>query len=219
MVTRKENALTGEAPTGEKPSLRPQDRGVARRHAFLQAAREVFLEQGYVAASVNDVVRRAGGSLATLYAQFGNKEGLFLAVAQELHEELARVMTPQDVEHLQLEQGLQIIGEQFLRTSLSPDNLGFFRIIVGEGRHFPEQVHRYLAHGGAEKVRGVIARYLTARGVTSGDPEMYASYLMELWRTRHQYRALSADNYKLSDEDLASHVRQGVTFFLRAACD
>ena len=40
----------------------------ARRHAFLLAAREVFLEQGYEEASVNDVVRRAGGSLATLYA-------------------------------------------------------------------------------------------------------------------------------------------------------
>ncbi|MBS0385347.1 MAG: helix-turn-helix transcriptional regulator, partial [Proteobacteria bacterium] len=46
------------------------DRGVARRHAFLLSAREVFLEQGYEQASVNDVVRRAGGSFATLYAQF-----------------------------------------------------------------------------------------------------------------------------------------------------
>lgn len=204
---------------GDKPSQRSQDRGVARRHAFLQAAREVFLEQGYVAASVNDVVRRAGGSLATLYAQFGNKEGLFLAVAQELHDELVRAMTPRDVEHLPLEEGLQIIGEQFLRTTLSGDNLAFFRIIVGEGRHFPEQVHRYLAQGGAEKVRGVIAHYLTERGVKSGDPEMYASYLMELWRTRHQYRALSSENYKLSNADLSAHVREGIRFFLRAARD
>lgn len=198
---------------------RSQDRGVARRHAFLQAAREVFLEQGYIAASVNDVVRRAGGSLATLYAQFGNKEGLFLAVAQELHEELVRAMTPQDVDHLPLEDGLQIIGEQFLRTTLAPDNLAFFRIIVGEGRHFPEQVHRYLAQGGAVKVRGVIAGYLVARGVKCGDPEMYASYLMELWRTRHQYRALSAPDYRISDADLAAHVREGVRFFLRAVRD
>ncbi len=211
--------MAQDAEMGDKPSQRSQDRGVARRHAFLQAAREVFLEQGYVAASVNDVVRRAGGSLATLYAQFGNKEGLFLAVAQELHDELVRAMTPRDVEHLPLEEGLQIIGEQFLRTTLSGDNLAFFRIIVGEGRHFPEQVHRYLAQGGAEKVRGVIAHYLTERGVKSGDPEMYASYLMELWRTRHQYRALSSENYKLSNADLSAHVREGIRFFLRAARD
>lgn len=211
--------MAQDADMIEKHSQRSQDRGVARRHAFLHAAREVFLEQGYVAASVNDVVRRAGGSLATLYAQFGNKEGLFLAVAQELHEELVCAMTPGNVDHLPLEEGLQIIGEQFLRTTLSPDNLAFFRIIVGEGRHFPEQVHRYLAQGGAEKVRRVIANYLTKRGVKSGEPEMNASYLMELWRTRHQYRALSSPDYKLSDADLTAHVRQGVAFFLRAARD
>ena len=68
----------------------------------LQAAREVFLEQGYEAASVNDVVRRAGGSLATLYAQFGNKEGLFQAVTQDQHERFTRAMTPDSVDHLPL---------------------------------------------------------------------------------------------------------------------
>jgi len=204
--------------TSEDKAAQPraQDRGVARRHAFLTAAREVFLEQGYEAASVNDVVRRAGGSLATLYAQFGNKEGLFLAVAQDLHEELARAMTPQNVDHLPLEEGLQQIGEQFCRNMISRDHIAFFRIIVGEGRHFPEQVHRYLSQGGAEKVRGVIGRYLEKSGAKLADSEMAASYLLELWRSRHHYRALSVENYTMTDEALAKHVRDAVGFFLRA---
>lgn len=196
---------------------RSQDRGVARRHAFLAAAREVFLEQGYEAASVNDVVRRAGGSLATLYAQFGNKEGLFLAVAQDIHEELVRAMTPQNVDHLPLEEGLQVIGEQFCRTMLSRDNLAFFRIIVGEGRHFPEQVQRYISQGGAEKVRGVVARAIDASDAKLGDSDVAASYLLELWRSRHHYRALAVENYELSNEALAKHVSDAVRFFLRAA--
>ncbi|HWU69582.1 MAG TPA: helix-turn-helix domain-containing protein, partial [Stenotrophobium sp.] len=58
----------------EAPATR---RGAARREALLHAAREVFLEKGYVAASVEDVVGRVGGSKATLYSYFGNKEGLF----------------------------------------------------------------------------------------------------------------------------------------------
>ena len=70
---------------------RALDRGVARKQAFLQAAREVFLEHGYEAASVNEVVRRAGGSLATLYSQYGSKEGLFLAVAAEHPGEHRRI--------------------------------------------------------------------------------------------------------------------------------
>ena len=59
-------------------------RGEARRRAFLDAAGKVFLAQGLGNASVNDVVRLAGGSLATLYQQFGSKEGLFLAMFEEL---------------------------------------------------------------------------------------------------------------------------------------
>jgi len=199
--------------SSENKGARTQDRGVARRHAFLAAAREVFLEQGYEAASVNDVVRRAGGSLATLYAQFGNKEGLFLAVAQDLHEELVRAMTPQNVDHLPLEEALQVIGEQFCRALISRDNLAFFRIIIGEGRHFPQHVQRYIAQGGAEKVRGVVVRTIEASGVDLGDAEVAASYLLELWRSRHHYRALAAEQYTLSDEALTQHVREVVKFF------
>ena len=40
----------------------------------------LFLERGFAGASVNELVRIAGGSLATLYAEFGTKEKLFEAV-------------------------------------------------------------------------------------------------------------------------------------------
>lgn len=197
--------------------VRAPDRGVARRQAFLQAAREVFLEQGYEAASVNDVVRRAGGSLATLYAQFGNKEGLFLAVTQDQHERFIRAITPDSVDHLPLEQGLQAIGEHYVRALLARDNLAFFRIIVGEARKFPEQLQRYISSGGADKVRAVIASFLAARKANVENPEVAASYLLELWRSSHHYRALADDAYQLTDAALVAHVAAGVRFFLRAA--
>ena len=139
------------------------DRGVARRHAFLEAAREVFLEQGYEAASVNDVVRRAGGSLATLYAQFGNKEGLFLAVTRDQQDRFVQAVTPECVDNLALEPGLQKIGEQFLTTILDKDNLAFFRIIVGEGRKYPQLLQRY-SSSVADRVRAIITNYMKSCG-------------------------------------------------------
>ena len=195
---------------------RAPDRGVARRQAFLQAAREVFLEQGYEAASVNDVVRRAGGSLATLYAQFGNKEGLFQAVTLDQHERFARAMTPDTVDHLPLDAGLQAIGEHYLRACLMPENLAFFRIVVGEGRKFPEHLQRYISSG-ADRVRAILARYLETRGAQVDDTEMAASYLLELWRSRHHYRALADDAYRITDTQLSEHVRAVVAFFMCAA--
>jgi len=163
------------------------------------------------------VVRMAGGSLATLYAQFGNKEGLFLAVIQDQYERFTRAtVTPANVDALELEEGLQTIGEQFIRNLLDPDSLAFFRVIVGEGRKFPEQLQRYVMVG-SDKIRAMIGRFLKLKGVDVEDPDKAASYLMEMWRSRHQYLALADANYQLTDKELADHVAGVVRFFLGRA--
>jgi AcrR family transcriptional regulator len=198
-------------------AARSQDRGVARRQAFLQAAREVFLEQGYEAASVNDVVRRAGGSLATLYAQFGNKEGLFFAVLQDQHERFTHALTPASVDHLPLKDGLQAIGESYVRGLLARENISFYRIMIGEARKFPEQMRRYNSTGGADKVTAGLANFLRARGVMTTDAEFAASALLQLWRSRHHYRAVVDDAYRVPDKEIAEHVARAIEIFLNGA--
>jgi AcrR family transcriptional regulator len=62
------------------------------RRALLAAAREVFVEQGFVNASIADVVQRADSSVGSLYHHFGGKSELFVALWQEhqqAHEEAA----------------------------------------------------------------------------------------------------------------------------------
>lgn len=205
-------ALPSDSKT---PGLRPVDRGVARKHAFLDAAREVFLSQGYEAASVNDVVRIAGGSLATLYAQFGNKEGLFLAVAQDQHERFVRAITPDCVDHLPLEEGLQVIGEQFLKTILEKDHLAFYRITVGEARKFPQLMQRNVS-ANADKVRDVVANHLRATAPNFDEANSAASYFLSLLLSRHHYRALADNSYVVSDEERREHVASAVRFLVRA---
>lgn len=52
----------------------------ARRRAILDAALEVFLESGLEAAAVDDIRRRSGASVGSLYHRFGSKEGIAAAV-------------------------------------------------------------------------------------------------------------------------------------------
>ena len=206
------------SPTEFASSARPVDRGVARRQAFLEAAREVFLEQGYEAASVNDVVRLAGGSLATLYSQFGNKEGLFLAVVQDQHDRVLVSMTPSNVDDLSLEDGLRQIGEQFVHAILAKDSLSFFRITIGEGRKFPELVQRYISVG-ADRVREVVVNHLRkAAPDFKGDHDIVASYFLELLRGRHHYRALSDSSYQLTSAQISEHVAGATKFFICGMC-
>ena len=53
------------------------------QRALLDAARDVFTEQGFADASIADVVERAGSSVGSLYHHFGGKSELFLALWQE----------------------------------------------------------------------------------------------------------------------------------------
>ena len=68
--------------------------GQETRGALLAAATEVFLENGFRAARVQDIAERAGIRLSAINYHFGGKEGLYLAVLQQ-HAEAA-------IEHLPL---------------------------------------------------------------------------------------------------------------------
>src|SRR5260370_8919947 len=62
------------------------------QRALLDAARDVFAEQGFANASIADVVERAGSSVGSLYHHFGGKSELFLALwkeHQQAHEQAA----------------------------------------------------------------------------------------------------------------------------------
>jgi AcrR family transcriptional regulator len=62
------------------------------RRVLLDAARQVFTEQGFSQTSIADVVERAGSSVGSLYHHFGGKSELFLALwheHQRTHEEAA----------------------------------------------------------------------------------------------------------------------------------
>ncbi len=55
-------------------------RGHERCVALLESGAELFLRHGYDAVSLYDIVNHAGGSKASIYKYFGNKEGLFKSI-------------------------------------------------------------------------------------------------------------------------------------------
>src|SRR6185503_11663156 len=113
-------------------------RAELRRAAFLKAARDVFLEAGYEAANMAEIVKRAGGSLSTLYSQFGGKKGLFEAMIDARVTELTAQMHIELAAHAPLKEGLRRIGETFLLKQTQPESLDVFRLMVAQAKKFPE---------------------------------------------------------------------------------
>lgn len=73
--------LAGVKPAVKRPrrydASRRRAAAAATRHSILVAAREVFLERGYVAATMPAIAERAGVALDTVYASVGRKPSLF----------------------------------------------------------------------------------------------------------------------------------------------
>jgi AcrR family transcriptional regulator len=65
---------------------------LANRAAIIEAAREVFAELGYGAATVRDIVRRTDLATGTFYNYFPDKEAVFRALLDERAREVREVV-------------------------------------------------------------------------------------------------------------------------------
>jgi AcrR family transcriptional regulator len=83
--------MTETTSAAPKLTMRDRHRIMTRDH-ILSAALEAFAERGYVAATIDDIVRRAGIGRATFYLHFDSKA----AVLRELRNTRMTVWSQQD---------------------------------------------------------------------------------------------------------------------------
>lgn len=207
-----------EPPTPQEPA--DTGRAELRRAAFLKAAREVFLQNGYESASMAEIVRRAGGSMSTLYSQFVDKEGLFQAVVDE---QVARLTEQTEVElasQTPLAEGLERIGLELMTRMLTPQALDMFRLMVAQARKFPDMANSFTRQI-PERVRAALARYIADR-VAAGEIEIRdcdaaAAVFFDMIRSRLQLRGLLDPDFKVEETELRAVVDRAVKVFLKGA--
>jgi AcrR family transcriptional regulator len=192
-------------------------RAELRRAAFLEAARDVFLESGYEAANMAEIVKRAGGSLSTLYAQFGGKKGLFEAMIDARVKDLTAQMHIELAAHAPLKEGLRRIGDTFLFKQAEAQSLDVFRLMVAQSKKFPELAEAW-GKRAPEQVRKALADYLSDR-VKAGEikisnTDLAASVFFDLVRSRIQFRALLIPSYTPTEAEIRDTVDRAVRVFL-----
>lgn len=74
-------------PPPAKPARRQRagvrEQSSATKRAVLEASTRLFVEQGYGATTIDDIVKTSRVSVGSLYHQFGGKNEVFIALAQE----------------------------------------------------------------------------------------------------------------------------------------
>jgi AcrR family transcriptional regulator len=72
-----------------KPAGPRSRKGVQTRARMLEAAKEIFEENGFLDARISDIAERAGLSHGSFYHYFDSKEQIFREVAEAIDERLA----------------------------------------------------------------------------------------------------------------------------------
>ena len=120
-----------------------------RRHAFVEAARTLFVEQGFDRTTLADVVDRAGGSLATLYKLFGNKAGLLAAVVQERARSGESLIDRIGESDLEPVAALHWLGGELRKRMLEPEAVAISRVVIAysiEDGDFAADFYRKTLH-------------------------------------------------------------------------
>lgn len=73
---------------GDQQRRTQAERRAETRRALLAAARQLFAERGYAAASSEEIVGLAGVTRGALYHHFKDKRDLFRAVVEEIEQEI-----------------------------------------------------------------------------------------------------------------------------------
>lgn len=145
----------------------------ARRDAILDAAEALFLEAGFDKTTLGAVVRRSGGSLATLYDEFGSKEYLLRAVVERIREQAMLNLTALDEDRLAPRETLRQVARRFHRYATSTRTLAAMRVVIGAsladpdfGRAFHEDIRVQLV----DRVAAALARWSAAGSARITEP-------------------------------------------------
>jgi AcrR family transcriptional regulator len=191
----------------------------ARREAILDVAQEVFLEEGFSAASMSTIAARLGGSKGTLYNYFKSKDDLFNAYVERRclwQQDEVFALKPGE----EAAQALLRIARSFLAHVIDDTTLRNFRLIVAEAERTPEISRSFYEAGpkrGAERLAEFLAS-LDAAGMLDldGDPLGAAQHLLGLVQSPTFKSRLCNAIPELTAQQVDAEASRGVRVFLRA---
>lgn len=192
-------------------------RSQERREALLQSAAKVFLEKGYEATSIDDIIGAAGGSKRSIYSEFGNKQGLFSAIVTQSADRALSALVLEEIEGRDLPTTLRAFGRNLMEVHMSPDLIGIYRIAVTEANRFPDLVRSFYDQGpGRATCRlSKVLEQAAGRGeIRASDCELAAGQFVALIRDNLHLQVVLGLRSAPSKKEMHVAVDSAVDLFL-----
>jgi TetR/AcrR family transcriptional regulator, mexJK operon transcriptional repressor len=212
------------APQPSGPTT-PTEAGLTqseRKHkAILDAATVIFLRDGYLGTSMDEVAAQAGVSKQTAYAHFATKEKLFVEIVLTMCLAAGNQVidaTPDPTRKRDVENYLQAYALRQLKSVMVPEVMRLRRLVIGEVNRFPELARTLHEYGPARAIATLAAVFkrLHTRGMLRIDAaDVAASHFNWLVMGDPINKAmLLGDQAILAEREMREHANSAVRVFL-----
>ena len=188
-----------------------------KRKQILNAATELFTEQGYHATSMILIAKRADVSKQTVYSHFGSKEDLFSAAIKQKCD--ASLML--DFASLTLEnpkEALLTIAKRFFAMVTSKEAIAVHKICAYESKTYP-QLSELFYQAGPERLTAEMAKLLAEldarQMLTIEEPYFAAVQFLHLMRGEAWMRVEFNTQKQISPQEVEAYLTNSVDLFIR----
>jgi TetR/AcrR family transcriptional repressor of mexJK operon len=196
---------------------RPKD--LAKRQAILDAAKTLFVRNGYASTSMDAVATEAGVSKLTVYSHFNDKETLFsAAVVARCEEQLPELFVDMPP-NAPVEKVLLGIARGFQTLINSPESLELHRLMIALGTQ-DSKLSEVFFEAGPQRILHEMERFLTRVNDTEGlhfdSPMSAAGHFLSLIKGVCNFRLLIGNGELPNEQAAEQHVQEVVALFLKA---
>jgi TetR/AcrR family transcriptional repressor of mexJK operon len=184
---------------------------------ILDAARTVFLDQGYANASMDAISRASGVSKATLYAHFASKNALFEALISAECLQMSNRIVARALDHGDIRDVLCSIGENFVDLLCTEDACAMYRVVVADAPRFPEIGRIFYASGPKmmhDRIADLLQRANESGQLTVPDAHMAAIQFLSLVAGEFNLTLLLGLPRK-SRSAISQYIKCGLELFLK----
>src|SRR5437867_4240882 len=174
--------MSGTPPPSAPTDIDEERRSTRKRRAILRAATTVFLRNGYLGTSMDEIAALAGVSKQTVYKHFADKERLFSEIvmntvneaSDRVYSEVLELQESGDVEDV-----LRGLARRQLSMVMQPRILQLRRLVIGEAGRFPELGRTFYERGPERTIAALATAFdrLAQRGALQlDDPRLAAAH-------------------------------------------
>ena len=179
--------------------------GGSKHEAVFRAAKAVFIERGYDAASMDEIAALAGTTKATVYAHAGSKAALFRSTLREAVELSAAKIVPPDAA-LEPRTAIELFLARFVEIACWHGSVGLQRTALAALDRFPEHGAMIMEQV-VDKATAALATYLEQCGIRQA-AEM-AAVLIEAATGRRRFATLMGMVSPLPAPPVAGRIQEG----------